>query len=103
MGELEGFYQITPNDFNKAKISISPQTYTGKAVTLDKDSVTVKIGKETLTFGTDYEIVENSYANNVKKGTASVTIVGKGNYGGTKAVRFKITARKFSWFWRLFR
>lgn len=101
-GELVGGYQITQNDFNKAKISISPQTYTGKAVTLNKDSVTVKIGKETLAFGTDYEIVENSYANNVKKGTASVTIVGKGNYGGTKTVKFKITARKLSWFWRLF-
>jgi len=100
--ELEGVYQITKNDFNKAKIIISPQTYTGKAVTLDKDSVTVKIGKETLAFGTDYEIVENSYANNVQKGTASVTIVGKGNYGGTKTVKFRITARKFSWFWRLF-
>lgn len=101
-GELVGGYQITQNDFNKAKISISPQTYTGKAVTLNKDSVTVKIGKDTLTFGTDYEIVENSYANNVKKGTASVTIVGKGNYGGTKTVKFKIKARKLSWFWRLF-
>ena len=101
-GELVGVYQITQNDFNKAKISISPQTYTGKAVTLNKDSVTVKIGKETLAFGTDYEIMENSYANNIKKGTASVTIVGKGNYGGTKTVKFKITARKLSWFWRLF-
>lgn len=101
-GEMEGIYQITQNDFNKAKISIRPQIYTGKAVTLDKDSVTVKIETETLIFGTDYEIVENSYANNVKKGTASVTIVGKGNYGGTKTVKFKITARKLSWFWRLF-
>ena len=101
-GNLVGVYQITQNDFNKVKISIHPQTYMGKAVTLDKDNVTVKFGKETLTFGTDYEIVENSYANNVKKGTASVTIVGKGNYGGTKTVKFKITARKLSWFWRMF-
>lgn len=69
---------------------------------MDKDSVTVKIGKETLIFGTDYEIVENSYANNIKKGTATVTIVGKGNYGGTKTVKFKIKAQKLSWFWRLF-
>ena len=101
-GDLVGVYQITQNDFNKAKISINPQIYTGKAVTLNKDSVTVKIGKDTLTFGTDYEIVENSYTNNINKGTASVTIVGKGNYGGTKTVKFKITARKLSWFWRLF-
>ena len=102
IGQLEGIYQIKQNDFNKAKISIEPQTYTGKVVTLDKNSITVKIGSETLISGTDYEIVKNSYTNNVKKGTASVTIVGKGNYGGTKTVKFKITARKLSWFWRLF-
>ena len=102
IGQLEGIYQIKQNDFNKAKISIEPQTYTGKVVTLDKNSITVKIGSETLISGTDYEIVKNSYTNNVKKGTASVTIVGKGNYGGKKTVKFKITARKLSWFWRLF-
>lgn len=101
-GQLEGVYEIKQNDFSKAKISIKSQTYTGKAVTLNEDSVTVRIGKETLSLGTDYEIVENSYINNVKKGTASVTIIGKGNYGGAKTVKFKITARKLSWFWRLF-
>lgn len=101
-GQLEGVYEIKQNDFGKAKISIKSQTYTGKAIALDKDSVTVRIGTETLTYGTDYEIAENSYVNNVKKGTASVTIVGKGNYGGAKTVKFRITARKFSWFWRLF-
>ena len=101
-GQLEGVYQITKNDFSKAKVSVKSQSYTGKAVTLDKDSVIVRVGKETLVYGTDYEIVEKSYANNIEKGTASVEIVGKRNYGGTKKVKFKITPKSFSWFWRLF-
>ncbi|MDE7131001.1 MAG: BspA family leucine-rich repeat surface protein, partial [Lachnospiraceae bacterium] len=101
-GELKTSYRITKSDFSKANIRITSQIYTGKKITLDKDSVTVKIGKDTLSFGTDYEIVEGSYVNNTEKGTAKVKIVGKGNYGGTKTVSFRITARKFSWFFRLF-
>lgn len=62
----------------------------------------MKIGRDTLAYGTDYEIVEDSYINNTEKGTAKVKIIGKGSYGGSKTVQFKITARKFSWFFRLF-
>lgn len=57
-GELEGIYRITACDFTKAKIRISPQIYSGQAITLNQDDLTVKVGKDTLTFGTDYEIVE---------------------------------------------
>lgn len=102
-GRLEGTYKITKSDFSKAKISIKAQTYTGKGITLDKNAFKqVKAGGVDITdnFGTDYEIVEGSYRNNVKKGTASVTIKGKGNYGGTKTVQFKIRAKGFLWWWR---
>ena len=56
---------------------------------------------KTLKAGTDYEIVEGSYKNNLKKGTASVTIRGTGNYGGTKVVKFTIKSKTFKWwkFW----
>lgn len=101
-GECKMSYRITKCDFNKATIRISPQIYTGKKITLNQDSITVKIGRETLTYGTDYEIVEGSYVNNTEKGTAKVKIIGKGSYGGSKNVQFRITARKFSWFFRLF-
>lgn len=101
-GELDGIYRITACDFTKAKIRISPQIYSGQAITLNQGDLTVKVGKDILTFGTDYEIVEGSYTNNVKKGTASVTIVGQGSYGGRKTVKFKITSKKLMWFWRLF-
>ena len=46
----------------------------------------------------DYEIV--SYSNNIKKGSAAVTLKGVGNYGGTKTVKFTIRAKGFLWWWR---
>ncbi len=102
-GTMETTYQITPAAFKSAKITIAPQVYTGKEITLTEDDFTsVKMGKDSLTYGEQYEIVEGSYKNNIKKGTASVTIKGKGNYGGEKTVKFKIVPKELIWFWRLF-
>lgn len=95
-------YKITQASFNSAKINITPQVYTGKAVTLDKDDIVVTVNGATLTYGVDYEIVEGTYTNNVKKGTASVTIKGLGNYGGTKTVKYKIASKTFVSFWKIF-
>ena len=101
-GTIEAVYRVAENSFSKAKVTISGQKYTGKAVTLDKDDITVKIGKKELEYGTDYEIDADSYSNNVKKGTATVTVVGKGSYGGMKTAKFKIVSKDFTWFWNLF-
>ncbi len=100
-GTMETTYQITQAAFKSAKIKIEPQVYTGKAVTVSKEDITVTMGKETLTYGVDYEIVEDSYKNNVKKGSAGVTIKGLGNYGGEKAVKFQILPKELVWFWEL--
>ena len=76
---------------------ISNKTYTGKAIT---PKPIVKIGSKTLKEGTDYTV---SYKNNVKVGTASLTITGKSGYTGTITKTFKITkasqstAKKASW------
>lgn len=83
----------------KAKITVKgAKTYTGSAVTLTGDDLTVSIKvngtTETLTMGKDYEIA--SYANNVNKGTATAVIRGIGSYSGTKNVKFKIAAKQFS-------
>ncbi len=37
--------------------------------------------------------VPGSYRNNTKKGSATVTFKGLNDYGGTKTVKFKITAK----------
>jgi len=61
-------------------------TYNGEA---QKLAVEVKDGQNVLVEGTDYEL---SYANNINAGeeTATVTVTGKGNYMGTKVLKYTI-------------
>ena len=64
---------------------IPNQTYAhGEELTPE---VTVRDDDVTLTKDTDYTV---SYENNVNVGTATVTITGKGDYGGTTSVTFTI-------------
>ena len=70
-----------------AKIPV--QQYTGNAV-LPKPEITFA-GKK-LKENSDYTL---EYANNVERGTATITITGQGWYTGTKKVTFDI-AREFS-------
>jgi len=65
-------------------MSIAEQYYTGKAI---KPAVTVKYGNMLLKNGKDYTL---TYANNIERGTATVTITGKGSYTGTTERTFKI-------------
>ncbi|MCD8039025.1 MAG: hypothetical protein LUE96_08075 [Lachnospiraceae bacterium] len=93
-GDADATYRIIEKsaDISKAKITIAAKEYTGSAVTLEKDDFTTfTLGGTPLTLGTDYEIV--SYTNNVKKGTASVTVRGINSCGGMKTVKFKIGAK----------
>lgn len=73
-------------DISKAAVTLAKTSYTydGKAKT---PSVTVKLGGRTLTLNTDYTV---SYSNNVKVGTAKVTVTGKKNYTGSKTTSFTI-------------
>ena len=76
-----GTEQISVSD---AEITVSNQTYTGKALT-PKPVVTVE--GEKLTENTDYTL---SYSNNVNAGTATVTVIGKENYTGEASATFTI-------------
>lgn len=98
-GTKTGEYRIAQASIASASVSIPKQTYTGQAITPDKDQITVKIKGKPVD-ASQYEIVPGSYKNNVKKGTASVTIRGVDNYGGTKTVKFTIRAKGFLWWWR---
>lgn len=93
-GSLVGEYRITQAAISTASVSIPKQTYTGQPIILDKSQITVRIKGTAVD---QYEIVQSSYKNNVKKGNASVTIRGVGNYGGTKNVKFAIKAKGFVW------
>ena len=100
-GSLMTTYRITQANFTKVTVKIAAQTYTGSEIYLDGETggvITVKAGRTELTYGEDYEILEDSYVNNIRKGTASVKIRGIHNYGGTKTVNFKIQAKKMESF-----
>lgn len=84
--------RICKKSIASAKVTVRAQTYTGSEIQPGMDQMTVKIGKDELYAG-DYEIV--GYTNNIKKGTAKVTIRGVDNYGGTKTVNFKIVQKPF--------
>ena len=75
-------------DIYRAKFStIKAQVYTGKAI---KPTVTVKHKGKKLTKGKDYTV---SYSNNKNIGIATVTITGKGEYGGSKTIEFRIVPK----------
>ena len=81
-------FRILPKtSIAKAKVTVAKQGYTGKALT---PTATVVLGSKTLKLGTDYSV---KYANNIAKGTATVTITGKGHYTGQAKGTFKIVAR----------
>lgn len=77
VGKAAGDFDVT--------LEQTEYAYNGKAHT---PKVTVKVGETTLKEDTDYTV---TYENNVAVGTASVKIVGKGVYEGTKVVNFRIT------------
>lgn len=88
-GEQHGMtvkmFTIKHAEIKDATISgISNKTYNGSAQT---QKITVKANGTTLKEGTDYTV---SYSNNVNPGTATVTISGKGNYGGSLQRSFTI-------------
>lgn len=85
-GESGGGTESLGN-ISKAAVTLAKTNYTydGKAKT---PSVTVKLDGKTLVLNTDYTV---SYSNNIKAGTAIVTITGKGKYTGSKTASFTIT------------
>ena len=66
---------------------IASQPYTGSAI---EPTVTVNVGKKTLTAGTDYTV---TYKDNTNVGTAKVIVTGTGNYTGSVETKFNITAK----------
>ena len=91
-GEASVEYEICPKSITTVKVAKIPnQDYTGKEI---KPELTITDNGVELIEGTHYTL---EYSNNIKKGTATVTIRGKGQYGGSRTVKFKITSRIFKW------
>lgn len=86
-GSTGGGSSVSRGNLSKATIKLSQTSYTydGKAKT---PAVTVVLNGKTLVSSTDYTV---SYSDNIKVGTAKVTVTGKGNYTGSKTATFTIT------------
>ena len=109
-GTLTGKYRVYGKGLtiNSASVKVRPESawkleYTGHPVILTESDLLVKVGKYELR-DDEFEIIQSSYVNNVNKGTAKVTIVGKcrpgeeqTSYAGKKTISFAITQRNMHW------
>ena len=84
-GTASGTFTISPANISKASISVAAQNYTGSQLT---PVPTVTLDGKSLESGTDFT---TSYGNNIKVGTANITVTGKGDYTGSATSTFKIT------------
>ena len=87
-GSVTKDFTIKPLDSSRYSASLSQYSYTSDGTEKCPD-VTVTYGDKTLAAGTDFTV---SYKDNVKEGTATVTITGAGNYTGIINTTFTITA-----------
>ena len=74
-------------DLSKAKVTVTDQVVTGKAL---KPAVTVVLNKKTLRAGTDYKV---AYKANKAVGAATVTVTGVDGYAGTATGSFAINPK----------
>jgi hypothetical protein len=97
MGDYTGTknvtFKIAGTEFTSKNVSVenfqNVMQYSGKA--LIQDDIVVKINGKELTYGKDYTI---SYKNNMKKGTATMTInaLSSSGYSGSLIKKFNILA-----------
>lgn len=85
-------FKIVKGKISNATVTLSNNKYTydGKE---KKPSVTVKHKGRTLKLNTDYTI---TYKNTKNAGTATVTIIGKGNFSGKQEKNYSISKRNIS-------
>ncbi len=94
-GSVSATYLVVNSSIAKAKVKVKNQTYSGSEIVPSKSDITITIGKNPALTAADYDII--SISNNVEKGTATMVLRGKGNYGGIKTVKFKIVSKSFIW------
>ena len=84
-GTLTAYLTITPKSIQNMEVTLSQNNYIYDG-TEKKPSVTLTDGEDTIA-STNYTV---SYSDNIDAGTATVTLTGKGNYGGEISKTFQI-------------
>lgn len=96
-GTLSTSYRVICQDSNisKYKVDSITKNYTADKITLNKQEIHIRKASKAdeLPIG-EFDILEDTYVNNLKRGTASVYVRGKDTKGGLIKIKFKITAQK---------
>ncbi len=94
-GYVELRFTIVKRNITNANVStLSDKTYTGNEITQNYTVSDVILNETTsLVADVDYQGV---FSQNINAGTAKLTIIGLGNYSGTKEVEFKINQLNIS-------
>lgn len=101
-GETEIYAVFSDGQVRKCKVSVKGKSISKAKVILDKNiyvydgtakypNVTIVMNNDFLNYGTDYDI---EYINNINLGTATVKIIGRGQYSGEINKKFKIKTAK---------
>ena len=90
-GDVRASFTIRQASLVSATVGVATQKYTGSQLK-PEPTVTLR-GYGTLVKGRDYTV---SYGENAKVGTGSVTIIGTGNYTGSRKATFVIEANSSS-------
>lgn len=88
-GTNKATFTITGTDINACSATLSQTNYNYTGYSFSP-AVVVKYGSTTLTNGTDYTV---AYSDNIKSGTAKVTITGKRAYSGTRVLNYYINGK----------
>ncbi len=99
-GETTADYNVVEksNDISVLKAVIEPKEYTGSGISISPSDIKWMQGKREV-YVAPTDITIESYKNNIKPGTATVTVRGSGKLAGTKKIKFKIRKRGFRWWW----
>ena len=93
-----GFLATCTVTVTSPEISVDTLTVTVDDVYCDgreqTPEVTVKNGDTLLSLDKDYKL---TYSNNIKPGTASVTVTGMGSYTGSRKISFQILEKSHKW------
>ncbi len=84
VGTKTSTFTIAAANLSAASVWAAEQTYTGNSLT---SAPSVTLNGKALKQGSDYTV---DYSNNINAGTATITVMGKGNYIGTAVGTFTI-------------
>ena len=87
IGSVSGQYTILPADLSRAEVTLDPPDFAYDGA-YHFPTIRAKINGQTLKWGRDYAVTAGT--DGIQAGDHSVRLDGRGNYGGTQTVTYRI-------------